>query len=70
MQEAARVGDQDTLGPDRHRFADRARRHLDGDAMDRLAARISAAARRALVLYPDGNAGLSAVGVLLVVNRL
>jgi hypothetical protein len=40
MQEAARVGDQDTLGPDHHRSFDRARRHLGGDAMDRLAARL------------------------------
>jgi hypothetical protein len=70
MQEAARVGDQDTLGPDRHRSLDRACRYLGGDAMDRLAARISTAARRALVLYPARNAGLSAASVLLVVNRL
>ena len=70
MQEAARVGDQDTLGPDHHRSFDRARRHLGGDAMDRLAARISAAARRALVLHLAGNAGLSAASVLLVVARL
>src|SRR6516165_10216332 len=65
-----RVGDQDTLGSDRHCPADRTRRRLGGDAMDCLAAWLPAAARPALVSSLAGNAGLYAGGVLLVVARL
>ena len=63
------VRDQNPLGPDPRRLRRRARLHLGGDGMDRLAARLSAAARPSLVRGAR-LAGLSAAGVLLVVVRL
>src|SRR6266436_5105262 len=70
VQKANRVRDQDTLGSDRHRRADRACHYLGGDAVDRLAPRFSAATWPALVRHCAGNAGLSPSCVLLVVVRL
>src|SRR5712671_7512680 len=70
FQRVSCVRNQDTLGSDRHRCADRAGHNLGGDAVDRLAPRLSAATRPALVPDCAGNAGLSPSGVLLVVVRL
>src|SRR6266849_5927316 len=70
FQKASCVRNQDTLGSDRHRCADRAWHHLGGDTMDSLAPRFSAATWPALVPDYAGNAGLSPSGVLLVVVRL
>src|SRR5258708_21873912 len=70
VQKASCVRNQDTLGSDRHRCADRAWHHLGGDTVDSLAPRFSAATWPALVPDCAGIAGLSPSGVLLVVVRL
>src|SRR5712671_4742691 len=69
-RKACRVRNQDTLGSNRNRCADRAWHHLGGDAVDRLAPRFSAATWPALVPHYAGSAGLSPSGILLVVVRL
>ena len=60
------VRNQDPLGPDPRRLRHRARDHVGGNAMDCLAARLSAPTRRSLVCGWE-TAALSAGGFLLVV---
>ena len=63
------VRNQNPLGSDPRRFCDRARDHVGGDPMDRLAARLSAATRASLGCGCE-TADLSAARLLLVVVPL
>src|SRR6266849_4640392 len=70
LGKACCVRNQDTVGSDRHRRADRACHQLGGDAVDRLAPWFSATTWPALVSHRAKDARLSPAGVLLVVVRL
>ena len=61
------VRNEDPLGPDRHRPVDRPDRDLARDAVDRLASRLSAGARTAVVRLAPRSSNLPAAHILHVV---